>query len=111
MNVALFIGCIGSHHALRYFKEVGKIEKRLTVEALENNVKTIIMDDKEFTSMSRSESEFSLGLNRSTSIGDHMNELGLCEAGHIAITITRITLFSCVIIYAAKRVFDGSNTN
>jgi len=56
----------------------------------------------------RSESEFSLGLNRSTSVAETMNQLGLCDTGHTAIFIARIVLYSSMLVCAARYLTAGS---
>ncbi len=50
----------------------------------------------------RSDSEFSLGLNRSTSVADTMNQLGLCDSGHAAVFVARIVLYSSMLVYATR---------
>lgn len=63
--------------------------------------------------MVRSESEFSLGLNRSLSVADGLTELGLCDAGHLAVSLGRFVLYSSIAVHAAKHYLqsDGSSSD
>ena len=60
--------------------------------------------------MVRSESEFSLGLNRCLSIDDKLVELGLCDTGHWALTVGRFALFSSLGVYVARRYLQGEGS-
>jgi len=58
----------------------------------------------------RSDSEFSLGLNRSLSVADTMGQLGLCDTGHTAIFVARIALYSSMLVCAARYVLAGGSS-
>ena len=107
MSIVLFSAFVGGQTALRLWSEIPSL---LTTEALEENA-TLQAEESSQTGMVRSESEFSLGLNRSASIGDHINELGLCDAGHVAVSITRYTLYSVMIVYAANKWWYANKSN
>ena len=67
--------------------------------------------ESDFPAIIRSESEFSLGLNRSNSFADHMNELGLCDAGHTAFTLARLTIYGAAIVYVFGKYTTTGKAN
>jgi len=59
-------------------------------------------------SMPRTDSEFSIGLGRSTSVEKHLQELGaLCDSGRYFISLTRTTVLSIVLCTGAYLTFKG----
>ena len=69
--------------------------KQLRLEAREDD------NDKVMT---RNDSEYSLGLNRSTSLHEKLNEFGLCEEGQILVTLGRLTVYSVITVYTGHYV-------
>jgi hypothetical protein len=72
--------------------------KQLRVEFLEAR------EDDNDKVMTRNDSEYSLGLNRSTSLHDKLNEFGLCEEGQILVTLGRLTVYSVITVYTGHYV-------
>lgn len=53
--------------------------------------------------MPRSESEYSLGLNRSDSVAENIMELGtMCDAGLTVVMVGRVLFFSTAIVWAGS---------
>ena len=70
----------------------------MTAESLINVIEVSVPKDS--VKLPRSDSEYSLGLSRSLSVSDKLNEMGLCDFGTSVLYTVRVGLLSVIFSYS-----------